>query len=77
MLSLAVWNFLGTEMPYPSSHTLMHRGTPKTAAAFMVSQNMPSEVEASPMVPKATSSPSRENPLTLNPAFFMALPHAR
>ena len=57
MLSFTVWYFLGTEMPYPSSHTLMSIGTSSTHAAFMDSQNNPSDVLASPMVPTAISLP--------------------
>ena len=57
MLSFTVWYFLGTEMPYPSSHTLMSMGTSSTHAAFMDSQNNPSDVLASPIVPTAISLP--------------------
>src|SRR3954466_10073804 len=58
-----VWYFLGTEMPYPSSHTNTASGTCSTPAALMVSQNCPSEVDASPMVQKQTSFPLSESPL--------------
>src|SRR5258706_15808645 len=57
MEPLAVWYFLGTEIPYPSSHTKKANGTCITAAALMVSQKCPSLVEASPMVQKQTSLP--------------------
>ena len=55
----------------------MQSGTSSTAAAFMVSQNIPSLVDASPMVPKATSPPPCENVLVLKPFFFIHLPRAR
>ena len=38
-------------------------GTCKTPAALMVSKNNPSDVLASPMVPKATSFPLMESPV--------------
>ena len=44
-------------MPYPSSQTKTAKGTFSTPAALMLSQNKPSEVEASPMVQKTTSLP--------------------
>src|SRR5437868_10309787 len=44
-------------MPYPSSHTNMANGTCNTPAAFIVSQNTPSLVDASPIVVKQTSFP--------------------
>ena len=52
-----VCKFLGTEMPYPSSHTKTANGTCKTDAALIVSQKCPSEVLASPMVQKQISFP--------------------
>src|SRR6185295_19034239 len=55
--SLVVWYFLGTEIPYPSSHTNMTRGTCNTPAALIVSQKIPSLVDASPIVVKQTSLP--------------------
>ena len=58
---LVVWYFFGTEMPYPSSHTLKAKGIFITHAAFTDSQNKPSEVEASPIVAKHTSLPLSEN----------------
>src|SRR6476660_8566031 len=60
MEDLAVWYFFGTEIPYPSSQTKMAIGTCNTAAAFIVSQKCPSEVEASPTVTKQTSLPLSE-----------------
>lgn len=60
MLCLTVWNFLGTEIPYPSSQTETAMGIWVTAAAFIASQKMPSLVLASPMVTKHTSFPFLE-----------------
>src|SRR6185295_461793 len=57
---LAVWYCLGTEMPYPSSHTKNAIGTCCTAAALTVSQKCPSLVDASPIVQKQTSLPLSE-----------------
>ena len=51
----------------------MHIGTFSTEAAFIVSQKRPSEVLASPIVPKATSFPplvNFSNP-SLNSGFFL------
>ncbi len=59
---LVVSALIGTEIPYPSSHTDSAMGTWRTPAAFTVSQKWPSLVAASPMVPKATSLPLTENP---------------
>ena len=59
MDAFVVWYFLGTLMPHPSSHTFTNMGTCSTQAAFIVSQNGPSDVLASPMVPMATSRPPR------------------
>ena len=60
--ALVVSWVIGTEIPYPSSHTDMARGTWSTPAALIDSQNSPSLVAASPIVPKATSLPLTENP---------------
>src|SRR5215203_1238457 len=57
MEPLVVWYFLGTEIPYPSSQTKITSGTCNTPAALTVSQNGPSEVDASPIVQKHTSLP--------------------
>ena len=57
ILSLVVWYFFSTDIPYPSSQTDITSGISKTQAAFMDSQKTPSEVLASPIVPKATSFP--------------------
>ena len=53
---------IGTEIPYPSSHTDIAIGIWSTPAALIASQNRPSLVAASPMVPNATSLPLTENP---------------
>ena len=53
---------IGTEIPYPSSHTDIARGTCSTPQALIDSQKSPSLVAASPMVPKATSLPLTEKP---------------
>ena len=58
ILCLVVCNAVGTEIPYPSSHTETAMGALITAAALMASQNTPSDVLASPMVTKQTSFPS-------------------
>jgi hypothetical protein len=60
--ALVVSAVIGTEMPYPSSHTESAIGTCRTPAALTASQKRPSLVEASPMVPKATSLPLTEKP---------------
>ncbi len=57
MDAFVVWYFLGTEIPYPSSHTKTAKGICSTPAAFMVSQKCPSLVDASPIVQKQTSFP--------------------
>ena len=59
---LVVSALIGTEMPYPSSHTDSAIGTCRTPAALSVSQKWPSLVAASPMVPNATSLPLTEKP---------------
>ena len=59
---LVVSALIGTEIPYPSSHTESAIGTCSTPAAFTASQNCPSLVDASPMVPNATSLPRFEKP---------------
>src|SRR5512141_357276 len=47
-------------------------GTCRTPAALSVSKKCPSEVLASPMVPKATSSPLWENPeQDFSPGLFL------
>src|SRR5690554_3017590 len=61
MLSFTVWYFLDTEIPYSSSQMEITMGTCSTPAAFNVSQKMPSDVLASPMVPHAISFPPLEN----------------
>ena len=53
---------IGTEIPYPSSHTERASGTCSTPAALTDSQNSPSLVDASPIVPNATSLPPIEKP---------------
>src|ERR1700730_15486245 len=60
--ALVVAAVIGTEMPYPSSQTDIANGTCSTPTALIVSQNSPSLVAASPIVPKATSFPLTENP---------------
>ena len=62
MEALVVSRVIGTEIPYPSSHTDIANGTCSTPAALIASQNRPSLVAASPMVPNATSSPLTEKP---------------
>ena len=47
-------------MPYPSSHIDITTGISRTHAALIDSQNTPSDVLASPIVPKAISSPFLE-----------------
>ena len=53
---------MGTEIPYPSSQTEKTTGICKTPAALILSKNIPSDVEASPMEVKQTSLPSLEKP---------------
>src|SRR5690242_382397 len=60
--ALVVAMEIGTEIPYPSSHTDRARGTCRTPAALTDSQNKPSLVDASPIVPNATSLPLFEKP---------------
>jgi hypothetical protein len=62
MEALVVSAVIGTEIPYPSSQTDIASGTWSTPTAFIASQNRPSLVAASPMVPKATSFPLTEKP---------------
>ena len=57
ILFLTVCISLGTEIPYPSSQTATINGTFITAAAFIVSQNTPSDVELSPIVQNDISFP--------------------
>ena len=69
ILPLVVCNSLGTEIPNPSSQTDITIGICKTPAALIVSQNGPSEVEASPIVPNATSFPLFVNFLNFSKSF--------
>ena len=48
-------------MPYPSSQTEITAGACMTPRVFIVSQKTPSDVLASPIVPKTTSLPLSEN----------------
>src|SRR5260370_15528359 len=59
---LVVSALMGAEIPYPSSQTESAIGTCRTPAALTVSQQWPSLVAASPMVPNATSWPLTEKP---------------
>ena len=69
---MVVWCFACTEIPYSSSQTLITIGTCKTPAAFIVSKNKPSEVDALPIVPQATSFPLLENVVFCsNPPTFL------
>ena len=71
MFSFVVWWRAWTEIPYSSSQTLITIGTCKTPAAFMVSKNKPSEVEAFPIVPQATSFPFSEKFVCWIPETFL------
>src|SRR6266853_1961858 len=51
---------IGTKIPYPSSHTDNASGTCSTPAALTDSQNSPSLVDASPILPRLIEKPRGE-----------------